>query len=186
MIKIVLLIVFSLPSYAALELDKKWQIDLLSTLKSQQESYGISARYFLTDRFDINITRSVEVTGFASTLGARYYTGPAGDKCYFVIDCQARYYLGLQVGITESGSISQNSGDSKYSVRSGQYYQMVLGYFNIYADQYVFSADINYNTFVAEPVSKIKRGDRSEAVRDTISQYFSSGLGVGLSFGYLF
>ncbi len=184
----ILILLLTSSAYSDELLTKRFGFDIGTGLKSNQGSLALGLRYFPTQRFDFHLNRAMEKIGPTSTIGSRIYTDVTSETCMFIFDCQSRYYLGAQFGHSDGGILSYNDNDleSDYQINESNFVSMNIGFFDIFKDRYVYSADISYRTFIAEPTSKVRKGEGADAAEDIISTYFQSGLGIGLNFGYLF
>ena len=162
-----------------------------------QTSQGIinsALRYFYTENIDFALGHELNSVGQKISIGTRYYTGVWSETCYFFIPCESRIYGSLRFGMTNKSTLSEDndeeedttSNQNRISINEGSFYSLSIGFFDLFREKYVISADINYQLFVAEPSSQIREGNRSKALRGIVQNYFESGLGVGINLGYIF
>ncbi len=163
-------------------------VDIGSGLKSNYGLLGFGLRYFPTKNFDIYYTGGADLTGITSTIGARFYSNPVGNKCFFFITCTPLYYIGINAGRTNGGivTIEENNIESEYDFSSGSFVGLNLGSFDLFADWFYYSLDISYRSYYEAPTFELRKGPGSSDTQETFKSLIEPGLGIAINVGVLF
>jgi len=163
-------------------------IEAGSGTKSNYGLLGMGVRYFPTKNFDLYYSGGVDLIGATSIVGARIYTNPMGNKCFFFITCTPLYYIGIHTGRTNGGIVTseENNIESEYDFTSSSFSGVNIGSFDLFGGWFYYSLDISYRSYSKAPEYMLISGPVNDESEESFKSLIENGFGIALSLGVLF
>ena len=163
-------------------------LDLGTGLLSDYGFLGLGARYFVSGWQDLHASVGADPNGGMIGVGSRLYYHLAASKCFFIIPCDQRLFMGVTALRSGGGLVSVTDGGAagSYNQSSGLAGSVTLGEYNVFWNHVSLGFEIGYRWWIHRPALAYVSGVQSTQLENDVAAWSKNSMTVALTLGWLF
>ncbi|MBK7844857.1 MAG: hypothetical protein IPJ71_14420 [Bdellovibrionales bacterium] len=183
-----LIVLFIFGSSVGLAHSRRMGADLGIGWRSDYGLLGLGGRYFIAETQDFHLTAGFDVIGLILGLGSRRYFQPNHTHCFFMFECEPRYFIGVTLLKANGASISiEGDGlNGKYSESGGYGANFSTGFYDTFGESFTMGLEVGYRLWLDRPTIHFESGTYLKKHQNSLEEFLDDSFTASLTFGWSF